>query len=136
HELGKFRVADETRGAKAEIEQAQHAPPRQRTGEVFQRIELARRVAAADERADGGAGDDVGLDARARQGAEDADMRPAAGDAGAQCDADLRTGHAELLHGLQLLERCYSAAAGEAAAFSIWGSNVTEFEREAPRLNG
>ena len=98
HDFGELRVADQAGGAEAEIEQGEHAPASERAGEFLQRCELACHVAAADKRTYGRAGDDVGVDACARKRFQDADMRPAARHAGAQCDADFRTGHADLLH--------------------------------------
>ncbi len=92
HQGSELRVADQARGTEAQVEQGQHAAARQRAGEIFQRIQPVRHEAAADQRPYGCAGHDVGLDAGAGQGAQDADMRPAAGDAGAKGDTDFRFG--------------------------------------------
>ncbi len=99
HQFGELGIADEAGGAEAEVEQAQHAAARQRARELLERFELAGDEAAADKGANGGAGDDVGLDAGALERFQDADMCPAARYAGAESYADFGAGHAELLHG-------------------------------------
>ena len=53
-------------------------------------VEGARRVTAADDRADRGPGDDVGRDADLVERFQNADMRPAARGAAAERDTDLR----------------------------------------------
>ena len=57
---------------------------------VFQRVELAGGVAAADHGADRGADDDVGHDAVREQRAHDADMGKAARGAAAERQPDGR----------------------------------------------
>jgi hypothetical protein len=60
-----------------EVEKADHPALAEAQRESLQLIELARRVAAADDRADGAPGDHVDRDAGPLQDPQDADMRPA-----------------------------------------------------------
>ena len=76
--------------AEADIEIAEQAAPRQAARPFLDRVELAGRIAAADHRADRGAGDDVGHVALGEQRADDADMRKAARRAAAQHEPDAR----------------------------------------------
>ena len=73
---------------EVEVEEPHHAALGQRQGEGLEQAELARRVAAADHRADGAARDDVRLDAGLLQHLDHADMRPAPGRAAAERQAD------------------------------------------------
>ena len=60
------------------------------TREFLELVELAGRIAAGNDRADRRAGDDVGDDAFALEDPHHADMRPAAGGAAAERQADLQ----------------------------------------------
>ena len=89
------RSPDDEAAALAEIEVGQ-APDRaaiEGAGEFLKFVESSGRVGAADDRADRRAGDDVGLEARGDQRAQDADMRPTARAAAAQCHSDAHGAH-------------------------------------------
>ena len=83
---------DQAAAGEIEVEKAEDPSARQAPGESFEAVEFARRVAAADDRADRRAGDDVGDEAGLGEGAEDADMSPAAGGAAAEGDAEASRG--------------------------------------------
>ena len=96
---GKFRLeafpdagaGKDARPAKRQVEQADDAPARQRRREMFQFVQPVRRIAAADDRADGCADNDVGLYAPSLELTQDADVAPAARRARAERQADLRS---------------------------------------------
>ena len=87
-------AADQAGAAEPDVEIADDAAQRQRARPVFQRVELAGGVAAADQRADRGADDDVGHDAVGEQRPHDADMGKAARRAAAEHKPDRRAGRA------------------------------------------
>ena len=81
-------AADQAGTADADVEIAEDAAQRQGARPDLQLIELAVRIAAADQRAHRGADDDVGNDAVLAQGVDDADMGKAARRAAAEDEAD------------------------------------------------
>ena len=81
-------AADQARTADPDVEIAEDAAQRQGTRPDLQLIELAVRIATADQRAHRGADDDVGKDAVLAQGMDDADMGEAARRAAAEDEAD------------------------------------------------
>ena len=81
-------AGDQARAAEMEVEEAHDAPLGQGQGEGLQLVELARRIAAADDGADGAARNHVGDDAGLLENSDDTDMRPAPCGAAAQSQAD------------------------------------------------
>jgi hypothetical protein len=71
-----------------EVEEPHDPALGEREREGFEFVELAGGVAAAHHRADRAARDDVGDDPGLREHAQHADMRPAAGGAAAERQAD------------------------------------------------
>src|SRR5262245_58773904 len=92
-DVAKASTIDETGPRKIEIEETKHLAACQFTGKLLQRAELARHVAPANDGADRGAGDDVGVDARGVEGPQHPDMRPSTGRAAPQCQSDLALTH-------------------------------------------
>ena len=84
----ELHAAEQPVAAEIEVEQAEDAALGQAAREFFQFVELAGEVAAADQRADRGAGDHGDLDAGFVERAQHADMRPAARAAAAQRKRD------------------------------------------------
>jgi hypothetical protein len=83
-------VAADQAAAPGEVHEPHHRGPGEAGDPLFQPLELARGERAADQRADRAAADDVGLDAARLQRADRADVRPAAGAARAEREADFR----------------------------------------------
>ena len=75
---------------KGQVHQAEHAALGQRAREPFERGQAPGGVAAADDRADRRAGDDVDRHAARLELLQDADMGPAASGAGAERKTDAR----------------------------------------------
>src|SRR6476619_7360356 len=71
--LDQPSAVDQPRPAETHIEIAEHASACERAAPFLGTVELSRRETAADDRADGGAGDDVRREALGDQRAEDAD---------------------------------------------------------------
>ena len=92
-DIRQLLAVDQTGAGEIEVEEAQHPAPRQVAGELFESVQLAGDVAAADHRADRGAGDDVGMDARLVERLKYADVRPAASRAAAERQTDLAITH-------------------------------------------
>ena len=92
--VAKPLSGDEPRAGKIEIEKAQNSAPGQSARELFERLEFAGHVAAPDHGADRCARDDVRKDAGLVQGAQHADVRPAAGGPATQCQTNFATAHA------------------------------------------
>ena len=88
HALRQLHAAEQAVAADMQVEQAEHAALGQAAGEFFEFVELAGEIAAADQRADRGAGDHVDLDAGLVERAQHADMRPAARRAAAERKGD------------------------------------------------
>ena len=86
----ELHAAEQPVAAEMQVEQAEHAALGQAAGEFLELVELAGEIAAADQRADRGAGDHVDLDAGLVERAQHADMRPAAGGAAAERQRDAR----------------------------------------------
>ena len=84
HPRVELHAAEQAVAAEIEVEQAEDAALGQAAGEFLELVELAGEVAAADQRADRGAGDHGDLDAGFVERAQHADMRPAARAAAAQ----------------------------------------------------
>ena len=74
----ELHAAEQAVAAKMQVEQAEHAPLGQAAGEFLELVELAGEIAAADQRADRGAGDHRHLDAGLVERPQHADMCPAA----------------------------------------------------------
>ena len=74
----QLQAAEQAVAAKIEVEQAEDATLGQAAGEFLELVELAGQIAAADQRADRGAGDHADLDAGFVERAQHADMCPAA----------------------------------------------------------
>lgn len=70
-------AADETAAGESDIDQPENLPPSRRLGPFTQLSELSSDVGCANQRADGGATNDIGFYARLRQRIDDADVRPA-----------------------------------------------------------
>ena len=83
-------AAHQPAAAERYVDQVEHAAPRQLQREIFDLVEPARGIAAADHGADRGADDHVGDDAHLVQFSQRANMRPAARDAGAERQPDAR----------------------------------------------
>ena len=94
-----------------EIQQAHDAPLGERLGERFEFVELACRIAAADDGPDGAAGNHVRHDAGLVDRPHDADMRPSSGGAAAKGKADFQSG-ARLAIGHVIHGRRFSSLAG------------------------
>ena len=74
----ELHAAEQAVAAEIEVEQAEDAALGQAAGEFLELVELAGEIAAADQRADRGAGDHRDFDAGLVERAQHADMRPAA----------------------------------------------------------
>ena len=74
-----------------EVEQAEHAALGQAAGEFFQLVELAGEIAAADQRADGGAGDHARLRCRLRRARAARRYAPSRARAAAKRERDARS---------------------------------------------
>ena len=83
-------AADKAAAGEREIEQPEHPPPGQRTGEGLQHVQPPGRVAAADERADRRADHDIGPQPQRVKFLHCADVGPAARRARAEHDAHFR----------------------------------------------
>ena len=83
-------AADEAAAGEGEIEEAEHAAAGQGPGECLEHVEPARGVAAADQRADRRADDDIEPQAHRVEFPQRADMGPAARRARAKHDPDFR----------------------------------------------
>lgn len=81
-------AADEAGAAHAEIEIAENLAAVKGKGPFLKLGQFAGEVAAADQRADGGAGHDRGLNSVTGQGLEDADMGKTARQAAAEGESD------------------------------------------------
>src|SRR5262245_30782422 len=92
--VAKPLAGKEPRARKIEIEKAQNSPAGQFTGEAFESLQFAGHVAASDHGADRSAGDDIWKDAGLVQGAQHADVRPAAGRPATQRQAYFAIAHA------------------------------------------
>ncbi len=88
-ELDQLRPLDEP-AVQADVEQGDDVLPGQRRGPRLQLVQVPLGVGRADEGPHGAAADDVGHDPFLGQGANDADMGPAAGGTAAEDEADLR----------------------------------------------
>ena len=80
----ELQAAEQAVAAEIEVEQAEDAALGQAAGEFLELVQLAGEIAAADQRADRGAGDHGDFDAGLVERAQHADMRPAASAAAAQ----------------------------------------------------
>src|SRR5262245_61430818 len=78
HALCQAHAAEQTIAAKVDVEKAEDTAFREAPRELFQGIELAGKIAAADQGADGCAGDHIDLDAGFVDGAQYANMPPTA----------------------------------------------------------
>src|SRR6185437_433958 len=87
---GELGAADQAVAVEADIEVAEDVSRLQAARPVFQRVEMTRRIGAADHRADRGADHDVGHDAARHQRLDDADMGKAARGAAAERQPDHR----------------------------------------------
>ena len=87
---GELVAADQARAVEADIEIAEDIARLQAARPLFQRIEMSRRIGAADHRADRGADHDIGDDAVGDQRPDDADMGKSARGAAAQRQPDHR----------------------------------------------
>src|SRR5205823_9230982 len=76
--LGEAAAAKQAGAAKTDVEIGEHAAAREAAAPLLDIVELARRIAAADDRAEGSAGDDVGRVSFGDQRVDDADMRKTA----------------------------------------------------------
>jgi hypothetical protein len=74
----ELHAAEKPATAKGDVEQPEYAPPGKAAGELFQLVQLAGKIAAAHQRADRCPRDHGDLDTGFVQGAQNADMRPAA----------------------------------------------------------
>ena len=99
-------AVDEAGAGEVEIEIAEDAAAGQLAGELFQFVEMSGRIAAADDRADRCAGDDVGLDPGFGERLEDTDVSPAARRATTQRQPDLRLGHVRYLLWMSVRPQC------------------------------
>jgi hypothetical protein len=84
---------DQPAGPEADVEEAKDIAARQAAHPAFERIERARSIGGPDECADRRAADDVGDDAGLHQGAQHADMGPAARRTGAERNGEARIAH-------------------------------------------
>ena len=90
-ELGReLGAADQAGAVEADVEIAEDIARLQAARPFFQRIEMARRIGAADHRADRGADHDIGHDAVGNQRPDDADMGKSARRAAAERKPDHR----------------------------------------------
>ena len=87
---GELVAADQAGAVEADIEIAENISRLQAARPFFQRIEMARRIGAADHRADRGADHDIGHDAVRDQRPDDADMGKSARGAAAERQPDHR----------------------------------------------
>src|ERR1700736_4916447 len=83
-------AGDEAAAGEIEVEETEDSPAREVAGEGLDAVDSAGRIAAADDRADRGAGDDIRLEAELVERPQDPDMGPAASGAAAERQADLR----------------------------------------------
>src|SRR5207249_11141944 len=84
--------------AQAEVCEPEDALPVERERPRLQLVEPARRKCGPHERADRASRDEIGLDARLGEGAQHADMRPAARRARAEDESDLGSPPGPELH--------------------------------------
>ena len=84
-------AAEETAAANGEVEQSSDPPNGEGACEGLEFVEFAGKIAAADERADRRACNHADFDAFLVEGAQHADMRPAAGGATPKGNSDLRS---------------------------------------------
>src|ERR1700693_3683314 len=89
-ELAQPVAGDEAAAGEIEVEETEDPPPREVAGEGFDAVESVGSVAAADDRADRGAGDDIRVQAELVERPQDPDMGPAARGAAAERETDLR----------------------------------------------
>ena len=87
---GKLVAADQARAVEADIEIAQDISRLQAARPFLEGIEMARRIGAADHRADRGSDHDIGHDTMGDQRPDDADMGKSARRAAAECQPDHR----------------------------------------------
>ena len=83
-------AAEKANAGKRHVHHAEHGLFGEIARKQLDDIKPPGGVAAADHRADRGAGDDVGMNAMIAKLKQDADMRPAARSAGAERNANLR----------------------------------------------
>src|SRR4029077_1277472 len=96
--FGEAPAAQQAHPAEAHIEIGQYAPPRETKAPLLDVIELADRIAPADDRAERCAGDDVGCVPLGDQRADHADMRKSARRAPAERQSDGRAKRGGLSH--------------------------------------
>src|SRR5258708_4202459 len=89
-ELAQPVAGDEAAAGEIEVEETEAPPPCEVAGEGFDAVESVGSVAAADDRTDRGAGDDIRLQAELVERPQDPDMGPAARGAAAERETDLR----------------------------------------------
>src|SRR5690606_15994655 len=78
HAARQAHAGKKTAAAEVKVEQAEYAALGKREREFFQFPQLARQIAATDQRADGGAGNHLDRDLRLIKCFQHTDMRPAA----------------------------------------------------------
>src|SRR5258708_16156284 len=96
-DLVHARAVEEPAG-KAEARELEQALPVEREPPRLQLVEPARRKRGSDERADRASRDEIRPDARLGEGAQHADMRPAARRARAEDESDLGSPPGPELH--------------------------------------
>lgn len=89
HALGEPQTAEEAAATDGKIEQPCNSPDGEGTREGLEFVELACKVATADERADRCACNHADIDAFFVEGPQHADMGPAASGAAAKGNRDL-----------------------------------------------
>src|ERR1700736_3923481 len=83
-------AGDEAAAGEIEVEETEDSPAREVAGEGLDAVDSAGRIAAADDRTDRGAGDNIRLEAELVERPQDPDMGPAARGAAAERETDLR----------------------------------------------
>src|SRR6185503_2052025 len=89
-EQGEEAIATDQAAAPRQVHEAHDGRPGEAGDPVLQLLQLARGIRGADQRADRAAADDVGLDTARLEGADRADVRPAAGATRAEGEPDAR----------------------------------------------
>ena len=86
----ELAAGEQAAAAEVDVEEAEQLAAGQPPAAVLELVEQPGAVAAADDGAHGRSGDDVGLHAKLVEGAQHADVRPAARGAAAQRQSDQR----------------------------------------------
>src|SRR5207302_262061 len=122
-------LAADQAASPSEVHQPHHLSPREPRDPVLELVELPGSVDRADQRADRGAADEIGLDAALFERADRADVRPAPGAARAEREADFwfsRHGPYATGNRGQTLPRAQPVRAHRSMPFQLHGAMLLE----------